>query len=116
MITSPGLIATAFATAFNARDIDALAALYASDTVIVPDGTAVVPAAGLRDVLAGFMKLPGPMTMTLRHVVSNGDTALVVADWTMEQAQVSGSTSDVLRRGTDGGWRYLIDAPFGLKG
>ena len=27
---------------------------------------------------------------------------------------LQGTTSDVLRRGRDGGWTYLIDAPFGL--
>lgn len=28
---------------------------------------------------------------------------------------MTGRTSDVVTRSADGGWRYAIDAPFGIK-
>ena len=49
----------------------------------------------------------------IRHVVQAGDTAAVVVDWSLT-GRGSGSTDergrgvDVLRRGSDGTWRYLI--------
>lgn len=115
MIMHASQIPEAFAAAFNQQDIDALLALYTDDAVSVPDGSTEVPRSGLRAALEGFLRLPGKMSVTLRRVVVVGDTALVVADWKLPDAGVSGTTSDVLRRGSDGGWRHLIDCPFGIK-
>ena len=45
--------------------------------------------------------------------------ALVVNGWTLEgtgpdgePVRMEGQASDVLRRGADGGWRYLLDYPW----
>ena len=50
----------------------------------------------------------------VRHVVQAGDTAAVVVDWSLSGRGSSYGTNergrgvDVLRRGSDGRWRYLI--------
>lgn len=114
MVPSPQDIPAAFAAAFNRKDVDALLALYADDALLVADGTAEVPRSGLRSALDGFLGLPGPITMTLRRAVVQGDIAIVFAEWTLPNG-VGGTTSDVVRRERDGGWRYVIDAPFGVR-
>ena len=51
-----------------------------------------------------------------RHVFVAGDVAQIVLDWSIdgtgpdgEHVHLGGSASDVVRRGADGLWRYLID-------
>jgi ketosteroid isomerase-like protein len=60
------------------------------------------------------------MQLTVRHVYQTTDTALVVVDWSMKgktpdgkTMDLAGSGTDVLRKGADGTWRYIIDNPFG---
>jgi ketosteroid isomerase-like protein len=69
------------------------------------------------DYLAG---LGVPMTAAVRHAYVVGDTALLVVDWALRGTAVDGTeidqhgtATDVLRRGPDGRWRYLIDNPHG---
>jgi ketosteroid isomerase-like protein len=114
MITHPNDVPAAFEAAFNARDIEALLALYADEALLISDGTAEVPRSGVRAVLEGFLGLPGPISMSLKRTVVADDTAVVVAEWELPNG-MSGTTTDVVRRGADGGWRYVIDAPFGIR-
>ncbi len=114
MVQSPNDMPTAFATAFNRKDLDALLALYSEDALLIADGTAEVPRSGLRAALEGFLGLPGPITMSLRRAVVQGRTAVVIAEWSLPGG-VKGTTSDVLRLERDGAWRYVIDGPFGIK-
>ncbi|MCC6807062.1 MAG: nuclear transport factor 2 family protein [Deltaproteobacteria bacterium] len=114
MVSSPKDIPAAFASAFNRKDVEALLALYSDDALLVADGTAEVPRSGLRAALEGFLGLPGPITMSLRRAVVQGETAVVIAEWSLPNG-VTGTTSDVVRREPDGGWRYVIDAPFGIR-
>jgi ketosteroid isomerase-like protein len=53
--------------------------------------------------------------VTTRHVYVAGDVALLIVDWSMKSASLdlSGTATDVARRGADGVWRYAIDNPFG---
>jgi hypothetical protein len=52
----------------------------------------------------------------VRHVYVAGDIAQIVVDWSIdgtgpdgEQVHFGGSACDIVRRGADGRWRYLID-------
>ena len=51
---------------------------------------------------------------TVRRVVQAGDTAALVVDWSLTAPETAGGADeggrgiDVLRRGSDGAWRYLI--------
>lgn len=121
MIRRPEDMATAFADAFNTRDLDKLLELFEPDAVLVPDGVTEARGPALREALSGFLALNGPMKMTPVRTVVNGDVALVVGSWTLEGTtpngpmKLEGTTSDVVRRQPDGSWRYVVDAPFGLK-
>lgn len=118
MIAHPNDIPAAFAAAYNAGDVEALLALYADDAVFLPDGVAEVSGAGIRKALEGFLQLEGPIDMKLERAVVGPDTAVVVAKWSLPTPDgnvLTGTTSDVVAKQPDGGWRYVIDAPFGVK-
>jgi ketosteroid isomerase-like protein len=49
-----------------------------------------------------------------------GDIALLIVDWSMRgtardgsAVDMGGTATDVVRRGADGRWRYVIDNPHG---
>lgn len=121
MIARPEEIPAAFTAAFNSRDVEALLKLYHPDAVMSPDGVAVVSGPQIRDALNQFLSLNGPIEMKLERAVTQGDLGLVVASWTLNgqtpngPLTLTGRTSDVVRRDPEGGWRYVIDAPAGLK-
>ena len=61
--------------------------------------------------------IPGlglPITVRPRRVEVAGDLALLIVDWTVGE-DISGTATDVARRGADGCWRYVIDNPFGVS-
>ncbi|MET8868588.1 hypothetical protein ABZW11_37155 [Nonomuraea sp. NPDC004580] len=56
-----------------------------------------------------------------RQVYVAADIALLIVDWSMRgtardgtEIAMSGTATDVLRRGPDGRWRYVIDNPHGV--
>lgn len=117
----PAEVARAFEQRFNAGDADALATLYDPQAVFVPaPGQPLDQPESIGQALRGFLGMSVPMAMTVRHVYRSGDTALLVVDWRMDgrapdgrPVALSGTGTDVVRRGADGVWRYLIDNPFG---
>lgn len=109
-----------FRAAFNDRDLDALVALYEPDAVLVAQPSQI--ASGLdqiREALAGFLALNAPIEMTHLDTVQGADIAIVYGRWTVagtgpdgQPLTVGGTTSDVVRRGDDGTWRFAADNPF----
>ena len=62
------------------------------------------------------MSLGLPLKANVRHVFVGDDTAQIVADWSIDgkspngkDVHLGGSASDIVRRGADGRWRYIID-------
>lgn len=109
-----------FKQAFNDRDLDALVALYEPDAVLVAQPGQI--ASGLdqiREALAGFLALNAPIEMMHLDTVQGADIAIVYGRWTVagtgpdgQPLTVGGTTSDVVRRGDDGTWRFVADNPF----
>lgn len=67
-----------------------------------------------------MLALGVPIEVEPRHVYVADDIALLIVDWKISgtapdgaQVDISGTATDVARRGADGIWRYLIDNPFG---
>lgn len=57
-----------------------------------------------------------PITFGDRKIVDAGDIVLHLSQWTLrteDGAQVTGRTTDVLRRQPDGRWLLVIDNPWG---
>ncbi|WP_432845284.1 YybH family protein [Amycolatopsis sp. CA-161197] len=115
--TKPEDIVTALVERFNSGKISELMPLYEEEVVLVkPDGRTVTGHAGIVDDLEPFLTLGLSLTAKTRHVFVAGDTAEIILDWSIdgtgpdgEKMHFHGSASDVLRRGADGVWRYLID-------
>ena len=117
-LLNPKDMSPALATAFNASNLDAMAALYDEDAVLIDEtgaehrGVEAIKAA-LKDMLAAG----GVMTSTPRLAVIIGDIALSGADWRLDTSDghqiLKGQSLEVLRRQPDGSWRYLIDCPTG---
>jgi ketosteroid isomerase-like protein len=119
--SAPAEVARAFAWAFNARDLDALMALYLAGSVFVPaPGQALRSPEAVRQALQSFLAIGLPIEMAVRHVYEAGDTALLVVDWAIrgtgangQAVDLAGTGTDVVMRGAGGRWYYRIDNPFG---
>lgn len=112
-----------FSEYFNAGTIDLLLTLYTEDAVLVPAaGQEARGKYAIREALNGFLALNGEFQLRPPTVVETGDTALVMAKWTLKgtspqggPVEIAGQTSDVVRRQPDGNWLIVIDNPFGAQ-
>ncbi|TMR18681.1 DUF4440 domain-containing protein [Nonomuraea turkmeniaca] len=112
-----------FAERFNSGDPAAVAEVYESGAVFVPEPGTALNGSEAQAANAAFVALGAPIDVRLRHVYATGDVALLIVDWVIEGADrdgqpvhVEGTATDVARRGEDGRWRYVIDNPFGVRG
>ena len=121
-VGTPQEMHAAFEAAFNARSLDALLALYEDEAALTPQpGVVAAGHAAIREALAGFLGLNGPITMTTRTIIPAGDLALLHAEWTVNGTGPDGApltlaarSSEVVRRQADGSWRYIIDNPYSV--
>jgi uncharacterized protein (TIGR02246 family) len=106
---------------FRARDLDGLMELFEPDAIWISDkGEVISGHEGIRGVFSDFMALDPEFVSEESQVFEAGDIALVQSGWSVrgtspegEPTEVSGRTADILRRGPDQQWRYVIDSPFG---
>ena len=109
-----------FMQAFNAHDLDALAALYEPDAVLVPQaGQRAVGRDAIRESLAGFLAAFQSIDLTTRGIVQQGDIALLYPKFTLHgtgedggATTLEGNGTEVLRRQAYGNWLFVIDDPF----
>lgn len=113
-VASPQEMAGTFIERFNARDGAGLLALYASEAVFTFDG--VTFARGADEIKAALDEfLVSPMTLrgTYVSVLTAGDVAMCSLRWEMLNAEgwidQDGISTEVLKRGADGLWRFAID-------
>ena len=113
-----------FSKHFSAADIDALLSLYEPTATFVPQpGQPVSGSAAIREALQAFLALKGRFNMEPGKVILANDIALLFSKWTLSgkdpegnAVELSGQTSDVVRRQADGSWLFVIDNPFGAAG
>lgn len=102
---------------FNSGDVQMQMELYAPEAVFVLNNGQVITDRGeLTARLDRDIKLGIPLVTHVRHIFVGGDTAQIIVDWSIDgtgpdgkEAHLSGSASDIIRRGADGIWRYIID-------
>jgi ketosteroid isomerase-like protein len=75
---------------------------------------------GIREGLAGFISMRGTLDLKVTRVLEAGGLALVIGVWTFagtgpdgKPVKLASHSADVLRRQTDGSWRFVIDNPWG---
>lgn len=101
----------------NAKDSTAAFAVYATDAKMMPPDSPVLDGAASHPVITGLMSggatdfLLSPTT-----VYGVGDLAYTVGTATFKQGGASATLKyvEVLRRGTDGKWRYVVDMFSGI--
>ncbi|GAA5186506.1 hypothetical protein GCM10023322_32890 [Rugosimonospora acidiphila] len=119
--TEPEDVVASLIERFNSGKVSAMLALYEPEAVfVVKDGRTVTGHAEIAAQLEPDLKYGLPLEAKARHVFVAGDTALLVLDWSIdgtgpdgEHVRLEGSASDVVRRGADGFWRYVIDNNLG---
>jgi ketosteroid isomerase-like protein len=113
----PEDMATALVERFNSGKVGELLPLYEPEAVLVkPDGHPIKGHTDIGADLESYLSFGLPLKVNARHVYTNDNIALIILDWAIDgtgpdgkQVHFHGSASDVLRRGADGVWRYLID-------
>ena len=118
-IQHPDQIHDRFLAAANAKDVDAMLALYDTDGIAVEvDGTPCSGAEAMRASFAGFLAALRRIDGATRKVFVAGDVALTSGSWTAEFAlpdgtvvTQQGTTAELSRRQPDGTWRLVIDDP-----
>jgi quercetin dioxygenase-like cupin family protein len=102
---------------FNSGKVTAMMSLYAPEAVLIAkDGRTITDHTEIAAQLERDLKLGLPLEAKARHVFVADDIAQIVLDWSIDgtgpdgkHAHLGGSASDIVRRGADGRWRYLID-------
>ena len=115
--TEPEGVIPSLLKRFNSGKIEAMMALYAPEAVFVAnDGRTITDRAEFTAILEHDIKLGLPLQANVRHVFVSGDTAQIVLDWSIDGTgsdgkvvHMHGTASDIMRRGADGFWRYIID-------
>lgn len=112
----PGEASKLFEARFADGDLDGLMDLYEDAAVFTNAGGVHAGAAAIREVLAGYLSTGATIAMNDSVAFEAGDLALVHWAWTMsfpDGRQADGATAEVLRRQSDGSWKFLIDNPDG---
>lgn len=120
-VTDPRQMNEAFARAFNDRNIGRLLAFYEPDAVLRVDGSEkeLTGSDAIARELQQLLQVPGTMTSRNNFCVVQGDLALLRADWEIVDDKgaiaVSGSSTELVRRQSDGRWLYVIDHAAGAS-
>jgi uncharacterized protein (TIGR02246 family) len=119
---SPAALSAAFATAINARDIEAALALWIEDAAILrPDGQAVRGREAIGEALHALVDSGASVEVDVAELYAAGDVAVAVGTLTIKGTDAKGASYAqrsqsvvIYSRGADGDWRLAIDAPWGL--
>lgn len=121
---APDQVPAAFDAALNSGDLDAMLGVFSNmATMRMPEGLEVRESpAGLRVGLARLLSLRPRIRSEVRRVVTSGDIALVLLDWTLgvtlpdgRDHETRGTATHVMEKGRDGGWRLRIANPGGVN-
>jgi ketosteroid isomerase-like protein len=110
-------MAAALLERFSSGKVSEMMALYEPEAVLIRrDGRPVTGHTGIAAELERDLRLGLPLEVKSRHAFVAGDIAELVLDWSIDgtgpdgkHMHLGGSASDVVHRGADGVWRYIID-------
>jgi uncharacterized protein (TIGR02246 family) len=121
-IDSPAEVSETLVAAINAGDLPGALGLYRENAVLLaPDNQCARGAQAIEDLLRGLVTMQVEMETRIENVIEVGDIAVASEAWTMRLYTPGGASSEqhgqsivIFTRGRDG-WRFLIDAPWGLR-
>jgi ketosteroid isomerase-like protein len=105
-----------FEERFASSDLDGLMDLYEEGAVFTNAQGAHVGSIAIREVLGGYLSTGASIAMNDSVSFEAGELALVHWAWTMtfpDGRMAEGATAEVLRRQSDGSWKFIIDNPDG---
>ena len=104
--------------ALNRGDIDAAMDLYDPEASFVNEGKVVTGLAAIRSIMEAFAAVKPQFNFKPKATVQSGDIALTGNNWSLtgtdadgNAMEMSGNSFEVVRRGSDGNWRFVIDIP-----
>ena len=114
--TEPEGVIPSLIERFNCGKVSAMETLYEGAVLIADDGHTVTDRTEIAAELERDLSLGLPLEAKARHVFVADDIAQIVLDWSIDgtgpdgkRVHLGGSASDIVRRGADGFWRYIID-------
>jgi ketosteroid isomerase-like protein len=118
---TPEQVLASIVDGINTGNLDALMTLYESQAAFATQpGSLAYGLSGIHDGLAGFIAMKGTLDLHVTRVLEAGGLALVAGAWSFagtgpdgQPVSLSGHNADVLRRQSDGSWRFVIDNPWG---
>ena len=119
---TPEEVDRCLAEAFRANDLEAIVALYEPGaTFVVQPGQPVMGVAAIRAAIQGFLAMKPDLHLDVARVIRSDDMALLFSTWTLtgtgpdgKPLRMSGKGVEVVRRQSDGTWRYVIDDPYAI--
>ena len=120
---TPHQVLESIVSGINSGDLESLLPLYETDAAFVPEpGTLAHGESGIGESLNGFIAMNGTLDLKVTRVLEVDDLALVIGVWSFdgtgpdgEPVRLESQNADVLRRQTDGSWRFVIDNPWGTN-
>jgi uncharacterized protein (TIGR02246 family) len=118
---TPEQVLEAIVEGINTGDLERLMPLYENEAAFANEpGSLAHGAPGVSEALTGFISMKGKLDLDVTRVLEVGDLALVIGVWSFdgtrpdgEPVRLAARNADVLRRQTDGTWRFVIDNPCG---
>jgi ketosteroid isomerase-like protein len=108
----------AFAAGMNAKDTAAVFAVYAPDAKVMPPDSPALDGAAGHPVIAGLIAAgASDFVLTPTTAYGVGDLAYLVGTASFKIGGTSETVkyAEVLRKGADGKWRYVVDMFSGVK-
>jgi len=117
---TPGEIHTLFRDAFNRGDLEALLTLYEPHAILVVGARIVSGREEIGKAFENILLRRGRMTLETRAVLESGQgLAVLHGGWVVEPTTGNGAepvtrglSTEVVRRQSDGTWRFVIDNPY----
>jgi ketosteroid isomerase-like protein len=116
---TPSEFSRLFESYFNSGDLESLVDLYEAEAILLPEpGKPVSGYAAIRSALEAFIATGFKIYLKTHSIHEAGGVALLYSKWSLSDGQggapaMGGSTVEVVRKQTDGSWRFIIDDPYG---
>jgi ketosteroid isomerase-like protein len=121
--TTPEEVLKSIVEGINTGNLDSLMPLYESNAAFAAQpGKLAHGLSGIRESLNGFIAMKGKLDLKVTRVLEADGLALVIGVWSFagtgpdgQPVKLASKSADVLRRQTDGSWRFVIDNPWGTE-